>query len=124
MIRDLDGGANNVTYYNLLKGCCAIKSINNMEHFERMCAEYPNYAYFVPEDGEWVNQHEDGTQTVTPVKAGTFVLQMYSASGDRKANEVFFIESEELKDYFNRKKQFEEDKKNNVGGDGGPELLQ
>ena len=116
MIR-IDGETNNVKYYNPVKCNCVIKSINDMENFERLDSDYPDYTYFVPEDGEWVIQREDGTQVVTPVKRGTLVLYMYSATDDRLAKEVFFVELDELKDYFNRKQQFLEDKKNNTGGD-------
>lgn len=116
MIRETEEVAKNVKYYSSLRGY-AIKSINNMENFERLGSDYPNYTYFVPEDGEWVTQREDGTQVVTSVKRGTLVLCMYSATDDRLAKEVFFVELDELKDYYNRKQQFLEDKKNNTGGD-------
>ena len=117
MIRETDGETKNVKYYNTIKGNCVVKSINNMESFERLTSDFPDYTYFVPEDGEWVTQRADGTQVVTPVKKGTFVLQMYSASADCDAKEVFFVELDELKDYYNRKQQFLEDKKNNTGDD-------
>lgn len=117
MIRETDEVVKNVKYYNNVKCGCTIKSINNMENFERLATEYPDYAYIVPEDGEWVTQRVDGTQVVTTVTKGTLVLQMYSASADRDAKEVFFVELDELKDYFNRKQQFLEDQKNNTGDD-------
>lgn len=117
MIREIDGETNNIKYYSTVKGNCVIKSVNDMESFERLNSDFPNYTYFVPEDGEWVTQRADGTQVVTPVKKGTFVLQMYSASADHDAKEVFFVELDELKDYYNRKMQFLEEKKNNTSED-------
>lgn len=114
MIRETDGEAKNVKYYHIIKGACVIKSTDNMESFERIYSDFPDYMYIVPEDGEWITQNEDGTHVNTPVKKGTFVLQMYSASGG-DTKEVFFIDFDELKDYYNRRMQFLEDEKNNIG---------
>lgn len=115
MIRETDGETKNVKYYHtIINGNSVIKSTNNMESFERVCSDFPDYAYFVPEDGEWITQNEDGTHVNTPVKKGTFVLQMCSASCNG-TKEVFFIDLDGLKDYYNRRMQFLEDKKNNIG---------
>ena len=60
-----------------------------------------DYQYYVPEDGEWVYTNKDGSKNIRSVTKGTFVLKMYpiDKNGDR---EFFFIENDELKDYYNR----------------------
>ncbi len=62
---------------------------------------YLDYVYYVPEDGEWVYTKKDGSKCRKSVTKGTLVLKMYPIS-EGSDREYFFIETDELKDHYNR----------------------
>ncbi len=76
---------------------------NEKELISELSTTYPDYVWFIPEDGEFKYVDVDGTTKIRNVKTGDVVLRMYSSREETEKREYFFVQDEGLKAYYRRR---------------------
>lgn len=91
-----------VKYISSTENGIVVKFNEDIEDICRLDNFYMDYAYYIPEDGEWVYTKKDGSKIRRGVTKGSMVLRMYPIGRTEDENLYVFIENDELKDYYNR----------------------
>lgn len=95
-----------IRYISRTIGGLVVKVDTNNEDFNTIDSTYCDYMYWVPEDGEWTINREDGTKETVPVTKGTLVLKFYPVDEETsKEREFVFINNDYLKSYYEKQLQ-------------------
>lgn len=82
-----------------------VENVSLLNHF------YVDYAWYTPEDGEWIYTKKDGSKERRSVTKGTMVIKLYPIDKESDA-EYIFIENDEVKNHYNRLLEKEQEKRN------------
>lgn len=72
-----------------------VENVSLLNHF------YVDYAWYIPEDGEWIYTKKDGSKERRSVTKGAMVIKLYPIDKESDA-EYIFIENDEVKNHYNR----------------------